>query len=118
MDKKLENYIKEIEKASKNPTKELIEYHKTMVQQFQHERLVHLIVTFFFALFLIIFFFAFIVASICLSGEAGFWITTSIGIMLLMFFVTTLLYIRHYYQLENGTQKLEHITKKLYGRGE
>ena len=73
MNKKLQDYIKYIEKESEKPSKELQEYHKTMVQQFQHERLIHLIVTLFFALFMI-------------------------------------------FQLENGVQKLEEITKKLYGR--
>lgn len=116
MDKKLRNYIEEIEKASKNPSKELIEYHKTMTAQFQHERFIHLIVTFFFALFLIIFFAMFLYSALTLPGESGAWITGCLGLITLIFLVVTLFYIRHYYQLENGTQKLEDITKKLYKR--
>ena len=45
MEKKLKAYIEYIEKASEKPTPELIEYHKTMTAQFQHERFIHLIVT-------------------------------------------------------------------------
>ena len=102
MDKKLRNYIEEIEKASKHPSKELIEYHKTMTAQFQHERFIHLVVTLFFSLFLILFFGMFLFAALSLPGDSGM--------------LVTIFYIHHYYQLENGTQKLEDITKKLYGR--
>ena len=118
MDKKLRNYIEEIEKASKNPSKELIEYHKTMTAQFQHERLIHLIVTLFFALFLMIFFGFFLLMCISQSNNAGAdWIIACLGIVTLILLIVTIFYIRHYYQLENGTQKLEDITKKLYKRG-
>lgn len=116
MDKKLRNYIEEIEKASKHPSKELIEYHKTMTAQFQHERFIHLVVTLFFALFLIIFFCMFLFATLSLSGDAGILVTACLGVITLILLVVTLFYVRHYYQLENGTQKLEDITKKLYGR--
>ena len=116
MDKKLRDYIKEIEKASKNPTPELIEYHKTMVQQFQHERLIHLIVTFFFALFMIIFFAMFLFATINVPNQSGSMLSICLGIVTALFVIVVLFYVRHYYQLENGTQKLEDITKKLYKR--
>lgn len=62
---------------------------------FQHERLVHLIVTVLFALLTII---VFVLAVTQFSLWSG----------LLLFFLLVLLipYIRHYYILENGTQKL------------
>ena len=116
MDKKLKNYIREIEKASKHPSKELIEYHKTMTAQFQHERLVHLVVTLFFALFLMIFFGMFLFVALYLPGNSGMLVTTCLGVVTLILLIVTMFYVRHYYQLENGTQKLEDITKKLYGR--
>ncbi len=114
MDKKLRDYIKEAEKLSKNPSKEIIEYHKTMTAQFQHERLIHLIVTFFFSLFLILFFFAFLYAALTLPGDSGLMLTVCLGAVTLIFLVVVVFYIRHYYQLENGTQKLEDITKEMY----
>ncbi|MBO4855586.1 hypothetical protein J6X15_02445 [Candidatus Saccharibacteria bacterium] len=116
MDKKLKNYIEEITKASKHPSAELIEYHKAMTAQFQHERFIHLVVTLFFALFLIIFFALFLFATLSLPGSSGVWVTTCLGIITLILLIVTVFYIRHYYQLENGTQKLEDITKKLYKR--
>lgn len=117
MDKKLRDYIQYVSKASKNPTPELIEYHKTMVQQFQHERLIHLIVTMFFALFMVLFFIFFGALEIWLpKGGWGEIITAGIGAIDCIFMVVTLFYVRHYYRLENGVQVLEEITRKLYGR--
>ena len=117
MDKKLRDYIDYIEKASDEPSEELIEYHKVMTQQFQHERFIHLIVTMFFALFLLIFFALFICLSIFLpQGYAADYLLIGIGLITAIFFVVTLFYVRHYYQLENGTQKLEELTKKLFRR--
>ena len=117
MDKKLREYIAYIDKASKKPTPELIEYHKMMLQQFQHERFIHLIVTMFFALFMVIFFIFFGVIEIWLpKGGWGDMIAAGIGIIDCIFLVVTLFYVRHYYRLENGVQELEEITRKLYGR--
>ena len=116
MDKRLQDYIEFIEKESKKPTPELIAYHKTMTAQFQHERLIHLIVTLFFALFMIIFFVFF--GAVELMLPAGIWenvIAYSIGAVAVILLITTLFYVRHYYRLENGVQKLEEITRKLYG---
>lgn len=117
MDKKLRNYIEYIKKESKHPNAELIDYHKTMTQQFQHERFIHLIVTMFFALFLMIFFVLFLALAIFLpKSEAANYIIGGVGAVTLIFLVTTLFYVRHYYQLENGTQELEDITRKIYKR--
>lgn len=117
MDKKLRDYIKYIEKESKRPTAELIDYHKTMTQQFQHERFIHLIVTMFFALFMVICFVAFLMLAIFMPKVAAAnFIIGGVGAVTLILLVTTLFYVRHYYQLENGTQILEDITRKLYKR--
>ena len=78
MDKKLKACIEYIESEYKGKNKkaseELISYHLQMVQHFQHERLVHLIVTMFFALFLLIFFAMFIFMSITLAKCGEFLI--------------------------------------------
>ena len=116
MDKKLRDYIHEIEKASKNPSAELIEYHKTMTAQFQHERFIHLVVTLFFALFMFLAFAMFLFTAIYLTGGYGAIISSCLGLVTLILVIVTLFYVRHYYQLENGTQKLEEITERLYGR--
>ena len=114
MDKKLRNYIKEAEKLAKHPSREIIEYHKTMTAQFQHERLIHLIVTMFFALFLMLFFAMFLFAVFTLSGEGAQLVLLCLGLVTAIFLIVTLFYVRHYYQLENGTQILEDITKEMY----
>ena len=116
MDKRLQEYTKYIEKASEKPSKELIEYHKTMLAQFQHERLIHLIVTMFFALFMLMFFIFFGVVEITLPQNGwGIVVSGSVGAVAAILLVVTLCYVRHYYKLENGVQYLEDITRQLYG---
>ena len=65
------------------------------IQFFQHERLIHLIVTVLFALLAVIT----ILASLIIQEPA-------VLLLCLMFFVLLIPYIRHYYILENGVQKL------------
>ena len=119
MDKKLKACIEYIESEykSKNTkaSEELISYHLQIVQHFQHERLVHLIVTMFFALFLLIFFAMFIFMSITLT-KCGEILIIGTGLITLILLITTLFYVAHYYKLENGTQRLEDMTRKLYER--
>jgi len=115
MEKKLKTYHTFIQKASAHPTPELRKHHAQMLQQFQHERLIHLIVTMFFALFLIISFIATTILYLALPSTGwGSLLTYSATAITLIFFVVTLFYIRHYYQLENGVQQLEDFTAKLF----
>lgn len=62
---------------------------------FQHERLIHLIVTVLFALLAVVS----ILASLLIQEVA-------VLVLCFMFFVLLIPYIRHYYILENGVQKL------------
>ncbi|MBR5418676.1 hypothetical protein IK110_00255 [Candidatus Saccharibacteria bacterium] len=113
MYKKLRAYTAYIEEEAKNPSQKLIDYHKTMVEQFQHERLIHLIVTLFFALFMILFFGLFCFLEV--DGARGNNILNiCVGGVTALLLVTMVCYAIHYYHLENGVQKLEEITKKLY----
>ena len=112
MDKKLKNYIKEAEELAKKPTKEKREYHFMMLETFKHERHIHLLVTLFFAIFLILFFFAFLYFAIFASESE--LLNYCLGTITLALTVTEILYARHYYLLENGCQKLEDISKKFY----
>jgi len=113
MYKKLRAYTAYIEEEAKNPSQKLIDYHKTMVEQFQHERLIHLIVTLFFALFMLIFFAIFCFLEISGPRDCNI-LKISVGGATALLLVTTICYVIHYYHLENGVQKLEDITKKLY----
>lgn len=110
MDKQItEHYqivIKRLETAkSQTDLAELARYHRTRVQEFQHERLVHLLVTFFFAgLFLAS------LAAFLVTAAMGLAMNCLLGLLALILFVLELAYIRHYYQLENGVQRLYELT--------
>ena len=69
---------------------------------FQHERLVHLIVTVLFALMTILVF---------LQAATNFALWT--GVLLLLLLVLLIPYIKHYWLLENGTQKLYQYYDKM-----
>jgi len=114
---KLLSYTKYIEKASAHPTRELREFHDEMVHNFQHERLIHLMVTLFFVFLLIVFASATMVLYFVLPTDMGVSGTIVVGSSLFItavVFITTLMYIRHYYRLENGIEYLYTFTAKLY----
>lgn len=113
MKKYLGNYIDFVEHALKNGSNDFgwstfYQRHITKISFFQHERLIHLLVTFFFGLI----FFLSVVLGLLLES-LGFYALSAILAVLLIF------YIRHYFFLENGVQKLyrlsEEIEKRLKG---
>lgn len=113
MKNNLQDYQNFIKKASEHPTKELRAYHRETLANFQHERLVHLIVTLFFTFITL--------ALIALSFTLYFTIPKGILIYFwplsvadLILIITTGFYIKHYYTLENGVQILYKYTEKLY----
>ncbi|MEE5989115.1 MAG: hypothetical protein V3G41_00410 [Lachnospiraceae bacterium] len=79
----------------------LLQYHLDHISFFQHERLIHLLVTILFAILTFAVFFVMLFTM--LSGES-----LSIGLFVLFIALMILLipYIRHYYLLENGVQKM------------
>ena len=94
------SYVKEMERFlaeehSENEIKDAVYEHLVKIEFFQHERLIHLIVTVLFSILdivmLVVSFFAF-----------------NISCVLMLFFFTILLipYIFHYYFLENSVQKM------------
>ena len=97
MKKYLYDYIKEIdnllETEEKQDWKKIKKEHLTKIEFFQHERLIHLLVTLFYALFAIIFW------GLILVSE---WFVI-IAIILMIFLI---FYIIHYFHLENGVQYL------------
>ncbi|MCR5440733.1 MAG: hypothetical protein K6E66_01355 [Lachnospiraceae bacterium] len=94
-------YLKAIsEKAEKNEfspgeLEVLRQQASLQIAFFQHERLIHLIVTMTFALMTMI-----TLAGICITGYLPL---TALMVLLLVLLIP---YIRHYYILENGTQTL------------
>ena len=96
MKKYLYDYIKEIDHllhSNKKISNDTIEKHLIKTKFFQHERLIHLLVTIFYAMMFVIF------TSLTLIQHVFFIIT----LILLVFLVC---YILHYFHLENGVQYL------------
>lgn len=89
---------------SSESREKLFNYHLARVQDFQHERLIHLLVTFFFAELLL--------ATILVYLSLTYLLWPLIALIVILF-VLELFYIRHYYQLENGVQSLYELTIKL-----
>ena len=111
MDKQLENYYKTMKQRVKSAQglTDLHAYHYQRVAEFQHERLIHLLVTFFFGGLLLLAYAGFLLALF--SGER--MIAGLAGVLALLLTILEAAYIRHYYKLENGTQKLYEITELL-----
>ena len=103
MKKQIKEYIKEVEeKIYKNEITQ--EYKKDMLNYisfYQHERLIHLIVTLFVGICTIIFFFAML-----------YFEKLTITIIFIILIILFIPYIIHYYFLENNIQKLYTLYKK------
>lgn len=90
---------------------QLAAFHARRIAEFQHERLVHLLVTMFFACLLFAATWLFFAAV-----PAGLLLSVLTGVLTLILFVLELFYIRHYYYLENGTQRLYRLTVAIEKR--
>ena len=112
MEKRIRQYLKYLEMLSNDCEK----YHEdeslkqkvlTQIDFFQHERLIHLIVTMTFALLTIL------SLLTCL-----FVVNWGIISLTLMFLVLLVPYIRHYYILENSVQKMYRLYDKIWDHWE
>ena len=105
MEERIKNYLKYIddilEKNEQNKINHkddydrLIENHLLHISFYQHERLVHLIVTVLFAVL------AFMTVGIAIVGNYLYMLFVTIALMVLL-----IPYIKHYYFLENSVQKM------------
>ena len=103
MKKYIEDFIKEIETKIENKDKfkeQDIIILKDKIAYFQHERLIHLLVTLFYAIFLIAFIFLSILFPL-------FFIPCLANIIFLIF------YVKHYFFLENSVQYLYKLYDKI-----
>ena len=92
----LYNYIKEIDNlinSNKKINDDIINNHLIKIGFFQHERLIHLLVTIFYGLLFIIFMSLGFISYL-------FFVIAAILLVFLLF------YIIHYFRLENGVQYL------------
>ena len=107
MEKRILNYRKYIDELLQKDNldwDEVIREHLIQVSFFQHERLIHLIVTVTFAILEVI------VIGLCVTA-----FSLGLGLLALAILVLLIPYIRHYYILENGVQKLYTYYDKLMG---
>ena len=98
MEKKIINYRKGIDSFLEQEGKDwkkLLDEHYIQIGFFQHERLVHLIVTMTFALMAII--------AIVATVVSGYMWLLPLDVLLMVLLIP---YIRHYYILENEVQKM------------
>jgi cation transport ATPase len=112
MDKEIADYYDEmLHRIEVNEDRQVLRaYHEQRIREFQHERQMHLYVTLFFGLLVLVF------------GGALLWSTTFgvvllswlLGAAALIVFVVEIFYIFYYYLLENSTQRLYELTKRLY----
>ncbi len=120
IEQKIDELEKELAKSSEKTSvnqkiRDLNDYHKSAVGNFQHERHIHLLVTLFFAILLLLSAGASIILSI-LNVTSRTYDILSILILTIftIIFTTEIFYVVHYFKLENGTQKLYKISDKLY----
>lgn len=98
MEQRILNYRKYIDELLKRDDQDwdaVIKEHLIQVSFFQHERLIHLIVTVTFALLEVI------VIGLCVVS-----FTLGIGLLAIALLILLIPYIRHYYILENEVQKM------------
>ena len=93
--------------ASQEPSDELLDLHLAKIHMLQHERLVHLIVTFLVSLVEL-----FVISLVILHPELGIWPAAA----MLGFAVLLIFYFSHYFFLENTVQKWYRIADDLRSR--
>lgn len=92
----------------------LYRFHTLRVHDFQHERLIHLLVTFFFGGLWILSTAGGLYALTLATDPSGPMLNILAWTLCPLLFVTEIFYVFHYYKLENGTQALYDLTKRLY----
>jgi hypothetical protein len=110
MTKYLKDYTREIEEIlkkddKKTDWKKVLENHRVQIGFLQHERLIHLLVTLTFGIAFCVF-------------MAVILMTQMMAVVVANFLVTIMLigYLFHYFNLENGVQKLYKIDKEIQKR--
>lgn len=95
----------DMKNAPVEKTMEVLSEFETKIAYFQHERLIHLMVTLSFAAFLLFEIF-------CLFMLPASFIYAGI-LLVLIFFGLTVGYVMHYYFLENSVQKMYHMRDEI-----
>lgn len=102
----VQKYIDEEMKSSPDSkTKEVLSEFEKKIEFFQHERLIHLMVTLTFAFFLLFEIF-------CLFMLPSSFLVAGV-LLVAIFFGLTIGYVMHYYFLENSVQKMYHMRDEM-----
>ncbi len=101
--KKHEDFVRqELDNKNRDRLKDLLAFHRNQVRNFQHERLIHLLVTLTFGL-----------ASLISFAITLFFSSIAMMILDAIFFITLLFYVKHYFYLENGVQRLYRLDREI-----
>ena len=95
----------EMKDAPEEKTKEMLTEFETKISYYQHERLIHLMVTLAFATWLLF-------EIYCLFVLPSEFLIAGI-LLVLIFFGLTVGYVMHYYFLENSVQKMYHMRDEI-----
>ena len=102
----VQKYIdEEMKSAPEEKTKEMLTEFETKISYYQHERLIHLLVTLAFATWLLF-------EIYCLFVLPTEFLIAGI-LLVLIFFGLTVGYVMHYYFLENSVQKMYHMRDEI-----
>ena len=102
----VQKYIdEEMKSAPEEKTKEMLTEFETKISYYQHERLIHLLVTLAFATWLLF-------EIYCLFVLPTEFLIAGI-LLVLIFFGLTVGYVMHYYFLENSVQKMYHMRDEM-----
>ncbi len=119
MTKYLKDYIKYIKKIlakaeNKTDWQAVLAEHRVKIGFFQHERLMHLLVTLFFGLLFILI--GLIVLILIVFSEGLFTPIIMLLLLELLLLIVLISYIFHYFFLENGVQELYRIDEKIVSK--
>ena len=95
----------EMKDAPIEKTKEMLSEFETKISYYQHERLIHLLVTLAFATWLLF-------EIYCLFVLPSEFLIACV-LLVLIFFGLTVGYVMHYYFLENSVQKMYHMRDEI-----
>jgi hypothetical protein len=101
---KKENSSSDLESVSK--------FNLTQIGFFQHERLIHLLVTLFFALLFI----CFVIVELFLTNASNGFLCLGLLMVGIILLITLVFYVWHYFVLENGVQKLYRLQNEIMKR--
>ena len=109
-----ESFLRKELKMKKGGEK-LFKLHQERIIEFQHERLVHLLIMLFFIFMAVMFLIGTGVLCVVLPIKGNETFFLPLGFLDLILTVLSVAYVRHYYYLENLTQRLYKYTDKILG---